>query len=146
MHYENVVSAWVLHAHDALVAAAEEEELDPRELAALTLISSHAGSSIEWLRPRVGLTQSGTVRLVDRLESEGLVRRGGGTGRAVALTLTRAGAARLVRWNAARERERAKRRRPLAGVDPHSPVPSAGAGRRCLPHMRLARVWGGMPG
>src|ERR671930_2203399 len=100
----NVVSAWVLEAHDELERAARAGAgLDPRELAALTLIASHQGCSVEWLRGRVGLTQSGTVRLVDRLESERLVSRTR-AGRGVALAVTRAGAARLASWNTARAR------------------------------------------
>src|SRR5919197_1970413 len=94
----NVVSAWVLEAHDELERAAEREAgLDPRELAALTLIASHEGCSVEWLRGRVGLTQSGTVRLLDRLQSARLVRRSR-AGRAVALAISGEGTARLTRW------------------------------------------------
>jgi DNA-binding MarR family transcriptional regulator len=100
----NAVSAWVLEAHDALAEAAEREVgLDPRELAALTLIASHEGCSVEWLRGRVGLTQSGTVRLLDRLQSARLVRRSR-AGRAVALAISGEGTARLTRWQAARAR------------------------------------------
>jgi DNA-binding MarR family transcriptional regulator len=103
MHSANVLSAWVVHAHDALSAAAAETEFTPRELAALTLVESHPGRSIEWLRPRVGLTQSGAVRLVDRLEARGLVRRSRRGGRGVALEGSAAGAEQLANWNAARE-------------------------------------------
>jgi DNA-binding MarR family transcriptional regulator len=104
MHTANVVSAWVVAAHDALVDAAAEVALDPRELAALTLVATHGGCSGEWLRRRVGLTQSGTVRLVDRLESEGLVRRAKADGRGIALTVTPDAQERLRRWHAARSR------------------------------------------
>src|SRR5947207_15829811 len=105
MHIPNVISAWVLDAHDALVdAAAREAALDPRELAALTLVSSHSGSSVDWLRGRIGLTQSGTVRLVDRLQAAGLLDRSRAGGRGVALAVTAEGADRLARWNVARER------------------------------------------
>lgn len=41
-----------------------------RDVAALTLVASHEGCSVDWLRSRIGLTQSGTVRLVDRLGPE----------------------------------------------------------------------------
>jgi DNA-binding MarR family transcriptional regulator len=100
----NVVSAWIVEAHDSLAHAAQDEAgLDPRELAALTLIASHEGCSVEWLRGRVGLTQSGTVRLLDRLESAQLVRRSR-AGRGVALALTGLGSSRLGRWRAARVR------------------------------------------
>jgi DNA-binding MarR family transcriptional regulator len=115
MHSKNVFSAWVLQASDALVAAASETALTPRELAALTLVASHPGCSLEWLRPRIALTQSGTVRLVDRLEAKSLVRRSRRGGRGVALEVSPAGAARLARWNEARERAID---RLLAGLSP----------------------------
>jgi DNA-binding MarR family transcriptional regulator len=48
--------------------------------------------TIDLLRQVLGLTSSGTVRLVDRLESAGQVRRGAGTdGRSTAVMLTPAG-------------------------------------------------------
>src|SRR5205085_805848 len=48
--------------------------------------------SIDLLRRVLGLTSSGTVRLVDRLEGDGLVRRrGGGDGRVTVIELTAAG-------------------------------------------------------
>jgi DNA-binding MarR family transcriptional regulator len=50
------------------------------------------GPSIDLLRKVLGLTSSGTVRLVDRLESDGLVRRRGGEdGRVTTIELTAAG-------------------------------------------------------
>ena len=55
--------------------------------------------SIDLLRQVLGLTPSGTVRLVDRLESKGWVRRGPGSdGRTTSLSLTSSGrkAARAV--------------------------------------------------
>ncbi|GAA0907401.1 hypothetical protein [Virgisporangium aurantiacum] len=59
--------------------------LDQRELSALTLIGEHEGCSVEWLHGRVDLSQSGTVRLVDRH----LVRRERSTGRGVPLRAAR---------------------------------------------------------
>ena len=58
--------------------------------AALTALHGlTGGQSIDALRPVVGLTHSGAVRLVDRLAAAGLVeRRVGADGRAVALQLT----------------------------------------------------------
>ena len=50
------------------------------------------GTSVERLSQVLGLTHSGTVRLVDRLEGDGYVHRDRGPdGRSVALTLTDAG-------------------------------------------------------
>lgn len=104
MHYTNVVVAWTLQAHDALTAAAASLDSDMRELAALTLVQEHQGCSVEWLRARVGLTQSGTVRLVDRLQDQGLVERHAAAGRGVALRTTALAAERLASWRASRER------------------------------------------
>jgi DNA-binding MarR family transcriptional regulator len=48
--------------------------------------------SIDLLRQVLGLTSSGTVRLIDRLESAGQVRRGAGAdGRSTSVSLTPAG-------------------------------------------------------
>jgi DNA-binding MarR family transcriptional regulator len=51
---------------------------------------------------RIGLTQSGTVRLIDRLERLGYVVRAR-RGRVLELGLTTAGAELLETWNAARD-------------------------------------------
>jgi len=64
------------------------------DAAALVSLRSYAeGHPIDVLRRALGLSQPGTVRLVDRLEARGLVRRGPGTGdgRTVGLRLTAAG-------------------------------------------------------
>ncbi|OBA47367.1 hypothetical protein A5780_33620 [Nocardia sp. 852002-20019_SCH5090214] len=59
------------------------------------------GGSVTQLSSVLGLSHSGTVRLVDRLVAEGLVERGGAQdGRAVSVVLTRDGrdmAARILR-------------------------------------------------
>jgi DNA-binding MarR family transcriptional regulator len=99
---DNVLTAWILSAHDALVAAADAAGASPRDLAVLTLVGSHPGCTGEWLRARVGLTQSGTVRLLDRLEQAGHLCRAPRAGRQVALTLTAAGAAVVTAWLDAR--------------------------------------------
>jgi DNA-binding MarR family transcriptional regulator len=104
MHTSNVVSAWVLEAGAALAGAAGAAGLDERRLAALTLVATHDGCSIDWLRRRIALTHSGAVRLVDRLADGGLLERTPVQGRSVALTLTPAGAGALARWRDERER------------------------------------------
>lgn len=59
---------------------------------ALITIGHEPGLSNDLLRQALGLTHSGTVRLVDRLQREGLVTRRPGTdGRTVALYLTASG-------------------------------------------------------
>jgi DNA-binding MarR family transcriptional regulator len=75
--------------------------------AALVTLAHEPGISIDVLRAALGLTHSGAVRLVDRLEEDGLVRRSRAGGRAVAVDLTARGRRAL----AAVERAR------LAAVD-----------------------------
>lgn len=59
--------------------------------------------SIDLLRQVLGLTSSGTVRLIDRLESEGYVaRRPGIDGRSIAISLTPSGRRAATRVTAAR--------------------------------------------
>jgi DNA-binding MarR family transcriptional regulator len=103
MHIGNVVVAWATAVHDGLRAAMRELGLESRELSALTLIAEHDGCSGDWLRTRVDLTQSGTVRLVDRLVGRDLVRRGRSTGRGVPLHVTEHGAALLAAWGRRRD-------------------------------------------
>lgn len=60
--------------------------------AALSVIGGAPGCSIDFLARVLGLSHSGTVRLVDRLQSDGLLeRRPADDGRAVALHLSSAG-------------------------------------------------------
>jgi DNA-binding MarR family transcriptional regulator len=103
MHSGNVIVAWLLAGHDRLRAAMRELDLDPRELAALTLVAEHDGCSVDWLRSRVELTQSGTVRLIDRLAGRGLLVRGASTGRGVPLHVTAAGEHALGIWRDTRD-------------------------------------------
>jgi DNA-binding MarR family transcriptional regulator len=59
--------------------------------------------SVDLLRQVLGLSPSGTVRLLDRLEESGYVRRGPGEdGRSVSVTLTEPGRAAAGRVSAAR--------------------------------------------
>ena len=61
------------------------------------------GPSVDLLRQVLGLTSSGTVRLVDRLEEAGYVRRGPGRdGRSTSVALTAAGRRAAARVSAAR--------------------------------------------
>jgi DNA-binding MarR family transcriptional regulator len=99
MHMENVLTAWTVSLHDQLSAVAEGLGLGVRDIAALTLVASHPDVPVDWLRTRVGLSQPGTVRLVDRLSAAGLVRRASREGRSVRLAVTPAGQDVLRRWN-----------------------------------------------
>jgi len=80
-----------------------EPGLESRELSALTLIAEHDGRTGDWLRIRIDLSQSGTVRLVDRLVSRELVHRGRAGGRALPLHVTPEGAAVLAAWAQGRD-------------------------------------------
>ena len=75
---------------DAVAAAAGQSQT-----AAATLSALHHfldAPSVDRLRQVLGLTSSGTVRLLDRLEAAGYVTRGAGRdGRSTAVTLTVAG-------------------------------------------------------
>ena len=113
MHTSNVWAASVLAASDLLTEALPTG-LGMRDLEALTLLANHPGATVEWLRTRVGLTQSGTVRLVDRLESVGMVHRRR-TGREVGLSVTPLARRRLRSWDRARD---AAMDRALAGLGP----------------------------
>jgi DNA-binding MarR family transcriptional regulator len=104
MHIGNVVAAWATTVRDRLRAGMREIGVEHRDLAALTLVSAHDGCSLDWLRRRVDLTQSGTVRLVDRLVARDLLTRGRSSGRGVPLHLTPAGADLLGRWAQSRDR------------------------------------------
>ncbi|MEH1125364.1 MarR family winged helix-turn-helix transcriptional regulator [Micromonospora sp. CPCC 206061] len=103
MHTGNIVAAWVTAAADRFHAVARSTGLEQRELSALTLIATHEGCSVEWLRGRIELSQSGTVRLIDRLAGRGMVRRGPSIGRGVPLYATDDGRAALRRWHEARD-------------------------------------------
>lgn len=97
MREVNVLAAWALLATDAAEeAAAKRAELPARSLAALVLLANRPGSSADWLFRRLGLTQSGAARLVDRLAAAGLLRREPRPGqREIGLHVTTAGTERL---------------------------------------------------
>ena len=74
---------------DAVEEGAKHGAMAP---AALATIGSSPGESIDLLSRTLKLSHSGTVRLIDRLEADGMVeRKPGKEGRTVALFLTRAG-------------------------------------------------------
>ena len=89
----NLLGALVTALQDELSTATERAAAHGAAFpAALVSIHWGPGLSIEALRRILGLTHSGTVRLLDRLEADGAVARNTGRdGRTVALTLTAAG-------------------------------------------------------
>ncbi|NJN59583.1 MAG: MarR family transcriptional regulator [Leptolyngbyaceae cyanobacterium SL_5_9] len=107
----NLLGALALTVADGLSAAVEAiAEQGGEAPAALVTLGVEPGLSINALRKILNLSHPGTVRLVDRLEAQGLVeRRAGADGRTLALFLTDAG----------QERRRtilAKRRQQLQGM------------------------------
>ena len=90
---DNMLGAFVLSVSDRLRRETEESiGHTGASPAALIMIAQFPGRSIEFLRQAIDLSHPATVRVVDRLVEQGLVRRrAGGGGPAVALTATAAG-------------------------------------------------------
>ena len=90
----NLLGAAVLGLHDELKRAVEERSGRSGEAAAaLCALGHQPGLSNDALSRLLGLTHTGSVRLIDRLVEDGLVERRPGVHdrRAVALHLTAAG-------------------------------------------------------
>ncbi len=100
-HTANLLGALALVVHDRL-----SEALGQSETSAAALSSLHnflERPTIDLLHRVLGLTSSGTVRLVDRLEDEGYLERAAGyDGRSTAVRLTRPGRGAARRVAAAR--------------------------------------------
>ena len=93
-HVRNVLGALALAVADLLEADAAAHGRTGLEQAALVLLRTLPGMSQSDLQRRLGLSQPGTTRLVDRLTTRGLViRRPGRDDRTHALRLTTLGAA-----------------------------------------------------
>ncbi|WP_458691310.1 MarR family winged helix-turn-helix transcriptional regulator [Nocardia tengchongensis] len=93
-HTANVLGALSLVVADRMNTSVEAvAALGPSAPAALAAMHQFLdGGSVTQLSSVLGLTHSGTVRLVDRLVAEGLVERGGAQdGRAVSVALTSRG-------------------------------------------------------
>src|SRR5918994_609610 len=84
---DNLLGAFVLSVSDRLRRETEESiGHTGASAAALITITQFPGRSIEFLRQAIGLSHPATVRVVDRLVEQGLVRRrpgGGGPAGAV---------------------------------------------------------------
>lgn len=70
---------------------ADAEDLSPSAVAALQTIRQDGPLAIQDVAKTIGLTHSATVRLIDRLEKEWLVRRLGRKGREVRVEVTARG-------------------------------------------------------
>lgn len=72
----NPMSAWItLGVDEARRAAAEATGLPDHAPAVLVLIGSHPSGGVDWLHRRLGITQSGTAQLLDRLQNREPVTR-----------------------------------------------------------------------
>jgi DNA-binding MarR family transcriptional regulator len=93
-HVGNLLGALALVVADTTGdAIGESSGRSASDAAALSAMEQFLHQpSVDLLRQVLGLTPSGTVRLVDRLEAAGLVRRGpGADGRSTSVSLTAAG-------------------------------------------------------
>ncbi|MEU9843913.1 MarR family transcriptional regulator [Actinomadura sp. NPDC048032] len=112
MHYRlaNLLGAASLAVTDLVLAGATGTGRVSASGAAALVVLSHApGLGVTELGRRVGLTQSAAARMVDGLQTSGLVRRRSGGGRAVQVLLTLEGEEAARAMLAARDA-------PLAGV------------------------------
>jgi DNA-binding MarR family transcriptional regulator len=90
----NLLGALSLIVTDSTTdAIGDHAARSPSDAAALSaMLNFLPRPSVDRLRQVLGLTPSGTVRLIDRLEAAGLVRRGAGAdGRSTSVALTPAG-------------------------------------------------------
>lgn len=117
-HTANVLGALSLVVADRMNTAVEAvAALGPSAPAALAAMHEFLdGGSVTQLSSVLGLTHSGTVRLVDRLAAEGLVERvGAEDGRAVSVVLTGHGRGMAAQVLRTREQSLAS---ALAGLSP----------------------------
>jgi DNA-binding MarR family transcriptional regulator len=93
-HSANVLGALALKLHDRMSAAVAEAAGEPESGATtLSWMTSFAEQPrVGLLHQMLGLTPSGAVRLIDRLEADGHLRRGpGADGRSTSVRLTARG-------------------------------------------------------
>jgi DNA-binding MarR family transcriptional regulator len=91
-HAANVLGALGMALADRLAAAAERAGGSSAATALVALYGTRAGARIDGVARITGLSHSGAVRLIDRLQADGLVdRRRGADQRSAALFLTPAG-------------------------------------------------------
>ncbi|WP_410813486.1 MarR family winged helix-turn-helix transcriptional regulator [Micromonospora sp. 067-2] len=127
----NILGALVDALHDRMAdAGTQVSGLGASAPAALATLQACPGESVESLSRILGITNSGSVRLVDRLVSAGLVeRRPGRDARSIAVHLTPAGsavAAQVV------SRRREALRHALAPLRPHEHAALDGMVERIL--------------
>lgn len=116
----NLLGALSLHAADRIRSAISDRAPGAGEGPAglMALATFMEGGSIEELRRVLGLSHSATVRLVDKLERSGLVRRRAAEdARAVSIALTADGRRVASQIREARMRALAKVLEPLSAVE-----------------------------
>jgi MarR family transcriptional regulator, negative regulator of the multidrug operon emrRAB len=97
MHYQGSRPTNLLGAASLAVSGAVREAVEHAVglggavPAALVTIDAYPDRSMEALRAALGISQPGVVRLVERIEDRGWVRRRPADGRTIALTLTASG-------------------------------------------------------
>lgn len=89
MHLPNKFAALSLAVTDVTLSA--DDDLAPTAVAALISAANNPPASIGEIAAIVGLTHSATVRLIDRLEADGLLHRRRRVGREVLVEITPAG-------------------------------------------------------
>lgn len=89
MHLPNKFAALSLAVTDATLSG--DDDLAPTAVAALINAANNPPASIGEIAAVVGLTHSATVRLIDRLETDGLLHRRRRVGREVLVEITPAG-------------------------------------------------------
>jgi DNA-binding MarR family transcriptional regulator len=139
-HAANVLGALSLVVADRMNTAVEAiATLGPSAPAALVAMYEFLdGGSVTQLSSVLGLTHSGTVRLVDRLAAEGLVERvGAQDGRAVSVVLTQRGRRTAARILQTREKSLAS---ALSALSPDEIDNLAAALDTMLTTVTLARV------
>jgi MarR family transcriptional regulator, negative regulator of the multidrug operon emrRAB len=141
----NIVATFALDLAESVTAAIVDAAGQSGGLAAaIVYLSQEPGVGVERLRSVLGLSQPATVRLINQLETDGLVTRTrhGEDGRRVELRLSPAGEARAGEIAAARL---AAAGRYLSGLDPADRASLVGAigriyARRAPDYLEAERV------
>ena len=111
---ENLLGVHALGVVDRMTAVTPTSS----ESAALATLLAHPGQGVGWLGDVLGLTDSGSTRLVERLVADGLVRREpGADARSRTLTLTAPGRRRAREVLRGREQALAPVLEPLSGAE-----------------------------
>ena len=114
----NLAGAWSLAVADAMRRAVEGVAgVGGAVPAALVTIDAYPRQTMEELRSTLQLSQPGTLRLVERLEAEGWVRRQPGRGRAAGRAMTATGRRVKDRLLAVRDETLAQLLEPLSSAE-----------------------------